>query len=331
MTHYYHCYGLNLESDVDLWPLPPENALDKITSASNEEAVVIACGSVSNSGFCDNTTGLSHCHAMPDAVWLNIPNVARFLIEGGRKIAYEIARNEEHDSQYCKAYNKEPSTKSDAAKILELALFIQSHCIAYILTQRNYLVLRASAVRAGNKAVLFAGQTHTGKSTYAAALHHRHFDVICDDVCVIDNNNRVLPGYPYLKIWADIVRYLKYDLTHFKPLRPLVDKYFYPLGKGFCNTPLPVGDIYMINKSQAGRWSTNAITGLNKHHRIEGVVYRPAVRQALQLSPLAPKILKLVASTNMVNATWPDPIRITNYKPRIAHQLQFFLDHSNKA
>lgn len=312
MTYCYFAYGLSINSDIPLQPLP---VCDSPTAVSSQHSLTVSAGTVIETGWSDESTGLLYCHAEPGRVWLRVPNVARFLIEGGECITYEV----------------EPRFDDLDSVLLDVALFLQSHCIPYILMQKEFTVLRASAVNINNQAVLFAGHTHAGKSTYAAVLHHRHFDVICDDICAIDADGRLLPGYPYLKLWADILSYLRYTPHDCSAVRKSLDKYVFPLELGFCDKRLPLGHAFVVESNRSGRWYTQSLSGVDKLKQLQQFLYRPAVHTAQELASPTPRLLQIVQDISVTKATWPDATMRTGVKLRLAEQVQFFLDEVDKA
>ena len=70
-----------------------------------------------------------------DQFLLHIPGIARFLLTGGREITFEI---------------------EDGAAPEDVAVFIMGTVFGILLHQRQQIVLHASAVRVGDKAVCFA-------------------------------------------------------------------------------------------------------------------------------------------------------------------------------
>ena len=85
---------------------------------------------------------------------LRIPDIARFLLTDGSEIVVA------------------PETEAGAA---DIPIFILGTAFGILLHQREHIVLHASAVRVGDKAVLFCGSSGAGKSTLAAALAQRGY------------------------------------------------------------------------------------------------------------------------------------------------------------
>jgi hypothetical protein len=76
--------------------------------------------------------------------------------------------------------------------------------MAALLHQRGSLVLHGSGVSIGGKAALFLGWKGAGKSTTAAAMWHRGYPMISDDILSIDGSTdgtqMVAPGFPSFKL-----------------------------------------------------------------------------------------------------------------------------------
>jgi hypothetical protein len=67
-----------------------------------------------------------------------------------------------------------------------LPVLISGALLAVHLTLRHELVLHASAVRAGDRAIAFVGSSGMGKSTLAAALCDHGCDLVSDDLLRVD-------------------------------------------------------------------------------------------------------------------------------------------------
>jgi len=74
------------------------------------------------------------------------------------------------------------------------------------LTAAGALVVHASALAIGTRAILLAGRAGAGKSTLAAFLAGRQMEVLADDGALLDGGPaeiRVLPSYPGLRLYRD--------------------------------------------------------------------------------------------------------------------------------
>lgn len=119
--------------------------------------------------------------------------------------------------------------------------------MAYLLRQRGWLALHASAARVNGRGVLFLGESGAGKSTTAAALHTTGHRVLTDDIApvrVSDARCILLPPPPRLRLDANS--------------RPLImdppprntpewdDKYLFELPLPGLPEPIAVDRIYLL-------------------------------------------------------------------------------------
>ena len=162
-----------------------------------------------------------------------VPDVARFLMRGGRELLYEALPG------------YDPGL---------LPLHLTGTCFATLLQQRGGVVLHASAVRVAGRAMLFCGESGAGKSTLAAMLADRGFPLLNDDVCSLalqpDGSYAVHPDGRMLKLWAASL-----DQLH-APVRGAevigrTDK-FYALPANNDVAPRPLGGIYLLHESLPG-------------------------------------------------------------------------------
>lgn len=119
---------------------------------------------------------------------LDVPNVARYLVREGCEIVVQPYEN---------------------AVESEVGLFLTSNCFPALLYQRGIYSMHASAVQTERGAVLFCGQSGSGKSTLLAAFVLKGYPMLADDVAGIwlgkDGPPRVIPAYPRLKLWPDMI------------------------------------------------------------------------------------------------------------------------------
>ena len=170
VVHFYRVSGLLVSSQIDLPGLianPVMNDTPDVTIRHN--AVPHTLEGVTSKGPTWEIAG--------DQFLLRIIGIARFLVTGGRDIAFEL---------------------EDGATQDDIAIFLIGTVFGILLHQREHIVLHASAVRVGSKAVLFCGPSGAGKSTIAAALGQRGYQLLNDDVCAIamtENIPTVHPGW----------------------------------------------------------------------------------------------------------------------------------------
>ena len=163
---------------------------------------------------------------------LQVPGVARFLLSDGREIVFEAAA---------------------AAEPGDVSIFLLGTALGILLHQRGQIVLHASAVRVGGKAVLFCGASGTGKSTLAAALAKRGLPLVNDDLCAVvltgDGAPMVQPDGRQLKLWAQAIDNLDLAEQRGAPVRKRLEKFFVEPDAAFSEA-LPLGAVYALREAR---------------------------------------------------------------------------------
>ena len=176
MRHFYRLSALKLASDIELPELLPWDG-------RSDEPVELSfrLGQVREPDEPDGTGRKRYFAAYPDE--------ARVLIENGRTVTIEPA----------------PGTDLTEARAILMAP-VQ----AVLWHQRGLLPLHASVIGLSGRAVGLAGPSGAGKSTLAAVLSAKGFDVLADDICIVDaaKGGDLLPSTPRLRLWRDALQHL---------------------------------------------------------------------------------------------------------------------------
>jgi hypothetical protein len=181
MSRHYRLGGLNVASDIDLSAWLPQEA-----GRASDADVAFRLGRVpprleaaEHVAPVFQTNGRSRC-------LLALPGTGRILLENGNRVTFEPDSDAE---------------LSPAATVL--AGPVQS----VLWHQRGLLPLRATGIVVDGRALVIAGVSAVGKSTFAAMLAARGHSVFSDDVCVFRPSGArrmsVLPGIPRLRLWRD--------------------------------------------------------------------------------------------------------------------------------
>jgi hypothetical protein len=256
MKWYCRSFGLNIESEIPLPPLPPADPGSNID-------VVIRHGKVAKTGITGSQEIGAFCQARPGLLWLHVPGVAWFLVSEGRQI--EIMPEPEADWQTVRIY-------------------LLGSAMGALLHQRGLLVLHGNAIRFGQQAVAFCGESGAGKSTLSAALVKRGFQLLTDDVCVIDRQGQVQPGYPELKLWQDTMETLDIPLDELTPVRAKINKYAWTLLHEFHARPLPIAAIYLLSDSNLQAAQLRPLKGMEKYLPLKNQTYRSRYLDGLGLT-----------------------------------------------
>jgi hypothetical protein len=214
----YTAYGLGIRSFL---PLP------ELISEEKQVDVVFRLGRV-NGGNLHAVDETHRFKADTNEAYYFMEGVGSFLARGGEEIIVD------------------PRPAADE-RVIRLCLL--GPALGLILHQRKKLVLHASAVAVGEKAIVFLGGQGWGKSTLAAALHVRGHKMLADDVTAMQIDSgcpKVWPGFPQLKLWPDSVTALGDSPETLPLLHPDFAKRAFRVAAGFPRCPLPLERIFVL-------------------------------------------------------------------------------------
>lgn len=194
------------------------------------------------------------------SLWLNVPEVARFLVRHGREILIDPAPGIDEDS---------------------LRVFLLGSALGSLLFQRGLLVLHGNAIRVGDQCMLCLGGTGTGKSTLAAGFLARGHQVLADDVVAVDNECRALPGFPRIKLWQDAADQLSIDTESLRRIRPDMRKFNYPVQP--APESLPIRWIYILGGGVGDDIRLEPIQGMDRFEHLKAHTYRARFMEGMAL------------------------------------------------
>lgn len=165
---------------------------------------------------------------------LRLDGIARFLIEDASSI------------QYAPEDNTDPE---------ELTAFLTGSVLGLLLHLRGAVVLHASAVMVGERAVLFCGLSGAGKSTISAALGERGYPMVSDDLCALSTANDgtvmvVADGREH-KLWDQALDGLDLNARKGEEVRAQINKFFVE-PRDRVTKPVPVGALYELVEHHSG-------------------------------------------------------------------------------
>lgn len=278
---YYHCYGLNIQSELAL----PELLTPKFNEISSAD-VVIEFGDVSPAGLTIGKQLGPYLWVAEQSLWLQVPDVARFLISNGNEIRIDPAPGIDEDS---------------------IRVFLLGSALGALLFQRGYLVLHGNAIRIGDQCMICVGHSGAGKSTLAAGFLKRGFDILADDVVPVDANGCALPGFPRIKLWRDTATHLNIDTSNLRRIRPNMEKFNYPLHDRFTDKPLPIRYIYILGSHQKSQIQFETIRGLERFSPLRNNTYRVRFMEGLPLrAQHLQRCSQLAGRVHLSRVTRPD-------------------------
>jgi hypothetical protein len=241
----YHAYGLSIHSDLFCPELPwyphPVDDPDVTITLLHQEAGALCPPS-------DCTYDVQ-----PGYFQLDVPEVARYRVEEGRRIFIE------------------PHASASAEKV---RLFLFGSTVGALLYQRGLLPLHGSAVVTKWGGMIFVGPQRSGKSTLAAEFHRRGYRVLSDDVCAVESTPdglRILPALAQFRLCADAYQQLGASPeAHFD-----VDKFAVSMGEQYCPHPVPLKAVHILSDESAEGPRFGVVRGLDRVRRLFENLYRP--------------------------------------------------------
>jgi len=240
----YRAFGLSIHSDMPLRALIPV--------VSTRSDITIARGNVPDR-LAAPAMVKPYSQSAPGELLFTVPAIARFYVTGGTMIRYQ------------------PKANSDPQTI---ALYLLGTGLGAIMHQRGRLVIHGNALRFSNQAVIFAGSSGQGKSTLAAAFYQKGYELLADDLASVDDRAKVHPSYPQLKLWHDSATRLHIDVERMERVRQPILKYACPLDGGFCDKPLPLKSIYILQAHNENRFEIKPVKGITKMTALIAQTYR---------------------------------------------------------
>lgn len=287
----YTAYNMNIDSELALPELLP------LISESCPPDVTIQLASVASGGLPNGQQLGPFLWVDRESLWLQVPNIARFHVQGGNKILID----------------PEPGIDEDSIRV-----FLLGSVFGALLFQRGFLVLHGNAIRIGNQCMVCVGDSGAGKSTLAAGFMQRGHEILADDVVPIDSDCRALPGFPRIKLWQDVADRLKIDTSNLRRIRPSLEKFNYPLAAQFVDEPLPIRWIYILNSHHHPQTRFEPIHGLQRFEPLHHNTYRIRFHQGMALKSEHLKLCGRLAGRIRL-------ARVT--RPKQGFELDALIDH----
>jgi hypothetical protein len=287
----FKMYGLTAESD---WLLP--ECLPAEEGA--EPDIHIIKGLVPEMGI-DPASEDTYEQSIDGEFWLNVEEVARYWIRHGKEIIIE------------------PYPNADDASI---RVFLLGSAIGALLFQRGLLLIHGNAIEVDGACAVCVGDSGAGKSTLAAAFMLNGNRLLADDVVPVTEQGMATPGFPRIKLWGDAARQLGIETDGLRRIMPDMDKYNVPLGERYCDTPLPIKWVYVLETVDEG-FHCIPFEGMSRFEPLHENTYRVHFLEAMALKPQhLQQVAKLAGKIRMAKIQRPQ----SGF--RLNELVQFILD-----
>ena len=208
--YYYQIYGLSVESDLEM----PRLLAREPDSNKDEDTIVIHEGPMPDEFR--QMPAKSYQYSSTKGFLSN--DGCNLCVLNGRKIVYQVKPH--------------PYAKS-------LISYICGFGLAMLFLQRKMLAFHCSAVCKDGRAVLIAGDSGSGKSTITNALLSKGYQLMSDDMTVVDplsfTTPMAYPAFPYQKLCRDVVDRMNLDQDNLQYINEKKDKFLVPATSFMAN------------------------------------------------------------------------------------------------
>jgi hypothetical protein len=207
--------------------------------------------------------------AAPGRFLLDVPGVARYLVEDGRSITIDPQRS---------------ASDGDVARLARATPF------AALCHQRGLAVVHAAAAVRDERAVLIAGDSASGKSTLLAALLARGWRMLADDLTPVRLDGEsmpiALPTFPELILWEDALERMGTAIARQTSLPPPVRSspdgtWSLPTHTLMVPSPIRVHAVWRLSTHNGGRLEAEMIDGVRGFALLSSIAYSSRVARAL--------------------------------------------------
>ena len=152
-------------------------------------------------------------------------------------------------------------------------------------------MLHASAVAKGGEAIAFMGQSGWGKSTLAEYFYQQGYDLLTDDVLVLDVREdseevSVLPGHRFIRLREQAGRAFVDTFESLPRVNPYTSKRVRAVEYG-PNAPMPLRKLYVLQNEAAEEQAVEPLGGrtallhLLTHARSKDLLTAPEFQSTL--------------------------------------------------
>ena len=187
------------------------------------------------------------------------------------------------------------------------SLHVLGSCTGALLFQRGSAPLHGNTVVTPQGAAMVVGKIGAGKSATTFALLRRNYRLLADDISAVTFDltdagapPHVLPGVPRLKLWKATLDHFGCNVGDVSRLRPGLDKFHYPVGDMYCDTPQPLTAVYILQPGDGTDVRLRPLAGLAKLEALRLHLYKIRFHDAVRnWPPLLGKLCRLADSVRV--------------------------------
>lgn len=225
----YSAFGLRIDSDLELSGFVPRE------DGPGDADVTVRLGTPQPASESD------------DRIWARAEGVLNASVQGGREIVLQV--NAESDLLYVSA-------------------IITGELFSVILRQRGLLVLHGSGVTRDGQAVGFVGDSGWGKSTLAASLVERGWQLLTDDLLVVDGLSRpgtptAVPTHPSMRLSTEAIDHVDAGDGTRGQAHANTSKMRVEQVTAFSDQPAPLSHVFVLDPSQSEHHQSTPLHGID--------------------------------------------------------------------
>ena len=189
-----------------------------------------------------------------DKFFIDIANIAQFLVQGGIKITIK------------------PYIDRDNALI---RLYLEGTILAALLHQRGHMSFHGTSFNYANRSILLCGVSGAGKSSVSAAFCQNGARLISDDVSpvrMVGTDYFILPLKSDIKLWKESMQKLNLTSAGLNSIGGTYEKYYFPTEK--MQSEQKLDQIVILGKHGKKCFEVNELTGMDKFNVLRKHIYR---------------------------------------------------------
>jgi hypothetical protein len=242
LRYCYDACGLSVVSDA------PIAGLRRAADVGTPDVTVTVEGSAT--GACRHEDYPRLCYVSPETDASGRPEIRLDAGEDGYRLTFGGAATFLVDTSGAHVIVRSPPTSPD----VDAAGYLTGSVLAFLLRVRGSVPLHASAVATGDRALVFVGDSWSGKSSTAAAFATLGYSLVSDDIVRFETCGDDLVAFPYmprLSVWGDSAAALFGAADRDAYRKRLVGAS--DGGYRFQVTPVPIAAVYVLTERAAGR------------------------------------------------------------------------------